>query len=379
MRILIAPDSFKGSLTSTEAAAAMARGIASVMPDVELICMPLADGGEGTADVLASVQSPLSLQSSQSLQSPLSLQSSQTACLEAGRPAADAHVLIESAALIGLNLASMQGDVFERGSSLLGEAVLRALHAGQGDIRIALGGSAVVDGGLGLLLALGCKVVDGNALPVSADLKGLMQASRIDVEGLDQRLNDECVQITILSDVQNPLCGKEGAVRMYGAQKGIKAARLHAVELAMQSWADLCEDTFSMSVQTDMGTGAAGGLGFALKLLGGRIVSGAEYVMRAMDFERIAVTVDWVLTGEGLSDAQSLHGKLPFMVAQMSHEAGAKVVLISGDVLNKTELLDCFDTVVAARLEGMSVSEAMRQAERYLSAAAAGWMKSVLK
>ncbi|MBN4076766.1 glycerate kinase [Mariprofundus ferrooxydans] len=355
MRILIAPDSFKGSLTSAEAALAMAHGVRSVMPDVEITTMPLADGGEGTADVLASFQAL------------------QTDCIDAVH---DKHLLIESARLIGLNLSSMQGDVFECGSEVLGKAVLAALDAGQTDIRIALGGSATVDGGLGLLLALGCRVLGADGLPVSADLNGLMQVKVMDIQQLDQRLQH--VHMTILSDVQNPLCGKDGAVRMYGAQKGIKVAQLHAVELAMQNWADLCETTFGMSVQTDMGTGAAGGLGFALRLLGGRVISGAEYVMQAMAFERVASSVDWVMTGEGLSDTQTLHGKLPFMVAQASKKAGVNVVLISGDVMNEAELLECFDAVVAARSEGVSLAEGMRQADRYLSEAAASWMRSVL-
>jgi len=360
MRILIAPDSFKGSLTSAEAAAAMVFGMHSVRPDVDIVTMPLADGGEGTMAVLHAL------------------------CLGEVRDAMlfdHDTVLIESAGFIALNQESMPEDVFERGSAALGMAVLKALDAGVKDMRIALGGSATVDGGLGLLTALGCRALDADGVAVTADLKGLMQTRTLDIEALDQRLKD--VSLTILSDVQNPLCGHDGAALMYGAQKGIEAERLADVEAAMLNWAGLCEDEFGEDefgedafdepVRDDCGAGAAGGLAFALRLLGGRIVSGAEYVMQASAFDSIASTVDWVVTGEGMSDAQSLHGKLPIIVAKAARKAGARVALISGEVLNEVDLLAYFDDVKAARPVTVSRAEAMRHASDYLSHAAAQW------
>jgi len=349
MRILIAPDAFKGSLTATDAAMAIRRGIASAKPDAEMICMPLADGGEGTLAVLQ----------------PMQLSEHVGIIFEDGK------AWIESACFVGLQLNSMQGDVFGRGSGALGEAVGVALDAGVKEIYMALGGSAVVDGGLGLLLALGCRVLDDDGVIVSADLKGLMQARCIDLEGLDPRLKQ--VQIIILSDVQSPLCGAAGAVYMFGAQKGVEAGQSAAVEAAMQAWADLCERAFGLSLQAYAGAGAAGGLGFALGLLGGKMVSGAEYVMQRTGFDAVLPTVDWVVTGEGLSDAQTMLGKLPYVVAKAAYKAGVRVALISGDVSNKAALLECFDAVVAARPSGVSDSEAMRHADRYLSAAAADW------
>jgi len=315
--------------------------------------MPLADGGEGTLAVLQPMWRSQHV----------------------GIVFEDRLAWIESACFVGLQLDSMQGDVFGRGSGALGEAVGAALDVGVDEICMALGGSAVIDGGLGLLLALGCRVLDDDGVMVSADLKGLMQVRSIELEGLDQRLKQ--VRIIILSDVQSPLCGSDGAVYMYGAQKGVGAGQSAAVEAAMQAWGNLCERVFGLSVLADAGAGAAGGLGFALVLLGGKMVSGAEYVMQRSGFDAVLPTVDWVVTGEGLSDEQTMLGKLPCVVAKAAHKAGVRVVLISGDVSNKAALLECFDAVVAARPNGVSVLEAMRHADRYLEAAAADWAESL--
>jgi len=361
MRILIAPDAFKGSLTSRQAATAMATGIAKLIPNAERIIMPLADGGEGTMDVMqacvgGAVQDHM-----------LYFHDHGQAC-----------VLIESAQCIGLTLPAMQGDIFERGSAALGRSILRALDHGVRDIRIALGGSATVDGGLGLLTALGCKVLGLHDRSVRANLHGLMQAQRMDITGLDRRIRES--QITVLADVGNPLCGSRGAVYAYGKQKGMALAQMPGVDMAMLHWADLCEGAFACTVRDDAGAGAAGGLGFGLKLLGGSMVSGADYMMAVAGIEQILATVDWVVTGEGRSDAQTLDGKLPCRLARAARSAGVPVALISGDVSDMSDrklLSDCFDTIGVARPEGVSQAEAMSQAAYYLTTAAAEWARSL--
>jgi len=358
MRILIAPDAFKGSLTSFEAAAAMTAGIQSVMPDANIITMPLADGGEGTMDVL------------------------QSAC--GGRICDDVlyvddyggrFALIESARFIGLNLASMQPDVFKRGSASLGRAVLRALDAGVRDIRIALGGSVSVDAGLGFLIALGCQVKDSRGMPVSSDLNGLMQAFRIDMNEMDQRLSS--VRIMVLCDVRNRLCGGRGAVYLYGPQKGIQDSRLSEVETAMQHWGLLCEHAFGVSVMNEVGTGAAGGLGFALGLLDAQLVSGAEYVMAACGFDQKVLHMDWVVTGEGRSDVQTLHGKLPAKVADIAHRHGVKTALISGGVEPLDALDGMFDSICVSCPPGFPVYQAVSNAQPLLQSASALWAKMI--
>ncbi|MDQ6999055.1 MAG: glycerate kinase [Mariprofundus sp.] len=364
MRILIAPDSFKGSLTSSQAAAAMEAGITSVRPDVEIITMPLADGGEGTRDIFQNLYGGVVTHDILFFD-------------DHGRSSA----LIECATLIGLNLPSMQkNNVFERGSSPLGRSLLTALQSGVLDVRIALGGSATVDGGLGLLMALGCRVLDADGLPVSADLNGLMQARSIETGGLKALLKD--VLITILSDVQNPLCGQDGTVCMYGAQKGIKTAQISSVDAAMRQWGALCEKVLGLSVHESAGAGAAGGIGFAIQLLGNfcdvKRVSGAEQVMCASHFDQLVNTVDWVLTGEGRSDAQTLQGKLPFMVAQQANKAGVPSVLIAGKISDDQTLQDYFTQMISATPEGVSIAQAMPRAEAYLEDAAARWAKEAL-
>jgi len=354
MRILVAPDSFKGSLTSVEATVAMVSGIRAVIPDADIIPMPLADGGEGTLEVLQSVYC------GQVYDDVLYVDGN-----------AGQFALIESARFIGLTLPCMQSDVFERGSARLGRAVLSAMDAGVNDIRIALGGSATLDGGLGFLTTFGCRILDKDGTPVSADLKGLMRAEQIDVDELDQRISK--TNITVLSDVQSSLCGNHGSVYSYGPQKGIQNSRLPDVETAMQHWAGVCEQAFGVSVINDAGAGAAGGLGFALRLLGAQIVSGAEYVMQACGFAQVIETVDWVVTGEGRSDVQTLDGKLPMGVAQAARKAGISVALISGDMVGRQKLSGYFDVIVSIREEGISEAESMARAKTYLRAAAERW------
>jgi len=354
MKMLLAPDAFKGSLTAAEAASAMAAGISSVMPDAEIVAMPLADGGEGTLDLLHAACGG-------------------TVCGDL--LFADDNVghfaLIESARLIGLNLPEMQLDVFERGSERIGAAVLSALDAGVEDIRIALGGSATVDGGLGLLTRLGCCVTDHAGAPVSLDLNGMMKAVRVDPDGMDPRLKR--VRMMILSDVQNPLCGSQGAVHVYGPQKGIQDDQLTEVETAMQHWASICEQAFGVSVMCDAGAGAAGGLGFALKLLGADMISGAGYVMHACGFEQAVATADWVVTGEGWSDAQTLCGKLPAIVARKALDYSVKTALISGRVTAWPDMEQHFDRVIAAMPADYPPDKIMTDAAMLLQRAAAAW------
>ncbi len=321
-------------MTSTEAADALAAGIRSVLPEAEIITMPLADGGEGTLDVLSPVLNG-------------KLRNNIYFFQQQERP----HALIESARFIGLSAPLMQDSVFERSSDALGEAMILALDEGIRDIWISLGGSATTDGGLGLLTVLGCPVTDMTGNQISSDLYGLLQAKQINIENLDQRLSD--TRLTVLSDVQNPLCSQQGAVYIYGPQKGIKDSELADIDVAMQSWAWLCEDAFGASALHKSGAGAAGGLGFALKLLGAEIISGDQFVMQQCWFNQIVKTANWVITGEGRSDNQTLNGKLPMVVAIAARKQGVKVALISGDIEFLPSLAKAFDATITAQPAGM--------------------------
>jgi len=359
MRIVIAPDAFKGSLSACEAADAMAAGIHSVLPQAELLQMPLADGGEGTLAVLRRVcggrMHRRMLQAED----------------RKGR-----FALIESARLIGIGQPGLPEELFDRGSMRLGQAMIAALDAGLRDIRIALGGTGCVDGGAGLLTALGCRLLDRHGLAVLPDLRGMMEACRIDADGLDARLWD--ARLTVLCDVDAPLAGPTGAVCLFAPQKGLKAEQVAPVEQAMLRWADLCEQAFAVRCRHACGAGAAGGIGFALMLLGATVESGAAYVMRACGFERQLRDADWVVTGEGRSDAQTLRGKLPARVAEAAAQRGVPTALISGD-LDAAAIVPgrLFDAALAARPPGCPLAQAKADALSLLRRAAAAWAASV--
>lgn len=333
-KVVVALDSFKGSLTSKQVAAIIADTLGSTLSDAEIVQCPLADGGEGSAEILAP-------------------------CLP------DDVCLIESAQLIGLNQPRMRSlDVMDRGSASLGEAILKGLDAGKREFVIGLGGSATNDCGLGMLMALGLQAFDEHGIPVESNLRGLLSAKSVDVTKLDQRLSES--RSTVLGDVVSPLRGKNGATAVYGPQKGVREEVVSVIDEAMGRFAML---SGKPELADTPGAGAAGGLGFAMMLLGGEMVSGADFVMEKTGFCEKLAGADWVITGEGRSDAQTLHGKLPLKVAEMARSAGVKVALLSGS-LDKSVLVELekrFDLVIGAQPDGMSADQAMEQAEKMLS------------
>jgi glycerate kinase len=363
MRILVAPDAFKGSLSAARAAEAMAAGIREVIPDAAIDMLPLADGGEGTLDALL----PYLLHGESNANDEEYVVYHDDGCDAA---------LIESAHCLGLTLPSMQSlDVDRRGSRALGECVLQCLDAGIRRFVIALGGSATNDAGLGLLLVLGLRALDDRGIAVSPDLHGLTRVAGLDVSAMDARLGD--CDLTILCDVDAPLCGPKGATHGFGSQKGLPIDRLASVDQAVAWFAGLAEASFGVSTRSLPGSGAAGGLGFALSLLGGRLVPGAAYVIERAGLAQRLKGVDWVLTGEGRSDAQTLTGKLPMKVAEAARAVGAKVALISGDIVDAPRLAGHFDAVVPARPQAMPVERAMDDAASLLCRATAVWASSL--
>ncbi len=340
MKIVLAPDSFKGSLSSMEAARAMAAGFRQVIPQARLVLCPLADGGEGTAEVLA-------------------------AHLDAD------SCLIESARHIGLNLPAMRSaNVMARGSGALGDVLRQALDRGVQRLIVALGGSATNDGGLGMLMHLGMKAWDRHGHELSPDLEGLMHLASIDPSGLDERLQ-HC-RITALVDVENPLLGKSGASAVYGPQKGLAPERFRAVDAAMRRFADLAERTFRRQCRDQAGAGAAGGLGFAFMLLGARLESGASFVLQSTGFRDRVAGADWVVTGEGCSDMQTLAGKLPWKVAGIAREMGIRCALVSGRIERSAvaSLERHFDRLVPLIEREEDTTAAMEQARDLLQSAA---------
>lgn len=361
--VLVAPDSFKGTLTATAAAAAIAAGLHDVRAGWSLPVLPLADGGEGTL-----------------------------ACVAAARPATrrrrrvvgihrrpltadwllldDGTAVIESARVLGLPLVARGGPpLARRGSGALGELLRAALDAGAPRIVVGLGGSACNDAGLGLLLALGARANDAAGRAVTPDLAGLLRTADVALDGLDPRL--ALTSITALCDVDNPLLGTRGAARVYGPQKGLRAGELPAVEAAMARFAAACGGTAQAALT---GAGAAGGLGFALALLGARLAPGAGHLITLTGLEQRLRHARAVVTGEGRSDAQTLAGKLPAAVAAAAARAGVPAFLLSGDIdpAVRDELAGRFAGCAAVTDSAGDPARAQRRPRYWLRRAARG-------
>jgi glycerate 2-kinase len=243
----------------------------------------------------------------------------------------DGSAVIETAEIVGItDEAAMRAPVETRGTRGMGEAARVLLDAGVRRFFVALGGSSTNDGGAGLLVGLGLKLFDaaGRELePTPAQLAGL---ARVDASGLDPRL----VEATFIgmSDVDNPLTGEHGATAVFGPQKGVTPDRVAPIDAVLARFADLLEAALARSARDLPGSGAAGGLGFALRMLGAHFEPGAEVVAAQVGLDAALAGANWLITGEGRSDAQTLHGKAPFVACRHARAAGVPASLISGAV-----------------------------------------------
>jgi glycerate kinase len=325
--VVVAPDSFKGSLDAPGVCDAIAAGLRRVWPQARIVAKPIADGGEGTLDaVLAAVgaggkrmHERVQGAAGDPLDAPWGL-------LERdGAPTA----VIEIAAVVGITERDgMRAGVEQRSTRGVGELVARLLDRGLRRFMIGLGGSSTNDGGAGLLAALGLALRDAQGREVAATPAGLAALASIDAAGLDARLRD--ASVTIMSDVNNPLCGTRGATAIFGPQKGVASGDVARIDGVLARFAALAEGAVGRTVADAPGAGAAGGLGFALQLLGGRFASGAEVIADLVGLDAALDGADWAITGEGRSDAQTLLGKAPLVVARHAQRAGVPVSLLSG-------------------------------------------------
>jgi len=318
MRVVIAPDKFAGTLTAVEAAQAIAAGWHRRAPEDQLTLVPMADGGPGFVDVLhASLGGELlALTVSGTYGEPVP-----ATVLVVGETA-----YVESAQACGLHLTPEGERDPERATTYgVGELVAAAVDAGASRVVVGLGGSATNDGGAGLLAALGATAEPADALRGGpAGLDGL---AGVDLTGARARVRD--VDLVAASDVDNPLLGLIGATNVYGPQKGVAEDRLQAVDALLEGLAEATDK----SVARAKGAGAAGGLGFALLLLGAQRRPGVELVADAVGLPELARTADLVLTGEGAFDFSSRSGKVPYGVAAIAGQALAPCVALAGRVL----------------------------------------------
>lgn len=327
MKIVVAPDSFKGSLTAAQAAAAMAVGVRRARPDAEVVLLPLADGGEGTTDALVVATGGRweALQVTGPLGEP--------AAAVWGRLGPAGTAVVEMAAAAGLPLVPPDRRDPRRTTTWgVGELLRQALDAGATRLIVGLGGSATNDGGAGAMQALGVRFLDaaGRLLPKPITGGDLARLARIEAADLPSFAG---VEIVIASDVTNPLLGPSGASAVYGPQKGANAAQVAELDAALAQYAAVLRRDLGRDVAALPGAGAAGGLGAGLMaFLDARMQSGIDLVLDMARFEEQALGADWLLTGEGRIDTQTLHGKTIAGVLRRCRALGLPVIAFGGSV-----------------------------------------------
>jgi glycerate 2-kinase len=325
-RVVLAPDSFKGSLDAAAVCAAIARGLRRVWPEADIRSCPMADGGEGTLDAVLSQGGVRRTRVVAGASG-----TARTAAYGVLETDAGTTAVIEIAQVVGItDPAGMATPVGDRSTGGAGELIRALLDDGVRRFMVGVGGSSTNDAGAGMLAALGLSLVTADGRKVAPTPRGLAALARVDAGGLDPRLRDST--ITIMSDVNNPLCGERGATAIFGPQKGVRADEIAVFDAALVRWAALAEQALGRCAATKPGAGAAGGLGFALQVLGGEFRSGAEVVAALIGLDAALADADWAITGEGRTDAQTLLRKGPFVVAERARSAGVPVTLLSGAV-----------------------------------------------
>lgn len=374
VNILIASDSFKGSLSSLEVADSMEKGFLKTGYNLNIRKIPIADGGEGTVEAV-------------------------TRAMEGkikefevndvfGNPTkaylgviSDDSVILETASPLGLDkLEEDKLDPMHASSFGLGQMILNALDLGAKKIYIGLGGSATNDGGAGLAKALGAKLLDTEGNPICDGAIGLKDLKTINIDNLDSRLKE--VEIFLLSDVTNPLCGKDGATYVYGPQKGVKDEELEIIDEWMKNYGELLEDTFQIKILDAKGSGAAGGLGACLQAFcKGKITRGIDKILEMIGMEKILKDTDIVFTGEGKMDGQSVFGKAPIGIAKLAKNFNLPVVAIVGSA--DKSVIDVYDEGIDLVLdiinEPMDLDTAIKNAEDLISHQAQMALKHFIK
>ena len=353
LRVVLAPDSFKGSLGASHVTAALAAGWSRSRPDDQIVALPLADGGEGTLDAFERVV-PGSTRHEVVVEGP------------DGRPVTapwlelpDGTAVVELASSCGLGLmgAPAPHDANTRG---LGGVIRAAVDAGAERLLVGLGGSASTDGGAGALTALGARVIDSLGEPVVPGNRGLSTAARVDLSGLMALPADG---VTLLVDVDSPLLGPTGAAVVFGPQKGASADDVLALERGLERFASLLDVD-----PATPGAGAAGGAGFGLLAWGARLEPGAVAVADAVRLSDALTGADVVVTGEGRFDGQTAAGKTVSVVRRWADGQGVPVVLVAGVVEAPT---DGFADVVSTTQLAGDVLESTTRASFWLEEAAA--------
>ncbi|EQB4815310.1 TPA: glycerate 2-kinase [Citrobacter amalonaticus] len=326
MKIVIAPDSYKESLSATEVAQAIEKGFREIFPDAQYVSVPVADGGEGTVEAM--IAATHGSAHSALVTGPLG----EKVNANWGMSGDGKTAFIEMAAASGLALVPPEKRnpliTTSRGT---GELILQALDSGASNIIIGIGGSATNDGGAGMVQALGAKLCDANGTEIGYGGGSLNTLNNIDVSGLDPRIK-HCA-IRVACDVTNPLVGEQGASRIFGPQKGATEPLILELDRNLAHYADIIKKSLGVDVKNVPGAGAAGGMGAALMaFLGAELKSGIEIVTQALNLEEHIHDCTLVVTGEGRIDSQSIHGKVPVGVANVAKKYHKPVIGIAGSL-----------------------------------------------
>ncbi|MBQ8409807.1 MAG: glycerate kinase [Clostridia bacterium] len=336
MKVTVAIDSFKGSLSSLEAGLAAKAGVLKIYPDADVRVCPMADGGEGTARTL--VDALRGEYVSLAVSDPLG----RAIVAEYGYIPDQKTAVIEMASASGITLiGAEERDLMKTSTFGTGEIIKDAILRGCRRFIIGIGGSATNDGGVGMLEALGFRFLDAKGDPVPRGAQGLASLVRIENKSVMSELA-EC-SFTVACDVANPLCGEHGCSAVYGPQKGADAEQIEKMDVWLANFAELTKEMNPDADPDYPGAGAAGGMGFALlSYLNARLTSGILLVMNEVGLEAEIADSDFVITGEGRLDGQSLMGKVPVGVAGLAKKYGKTTLAFSGAVTKDAEILNAY-------------------------------------
>ncbi len=363
MKIIIAPDKFKGSLTGIEFCNAVEEGLRKVMPTCEIVKLPLADGGDGTIDILnyhlhgerieVEVNDPLFRRIDASY---LYLESKRTA-------------FIEMAEASGMKLLKPEEqNCFETTTFGTGEIIADAIQKGAKTIILGIGGSATNDCAIGMAAALGYKFLDNNGLEVIPVGKNLSKIKTIDNTGISKILKD--IKFKVACDVTNPLFGPNGAAFIYGPQKGASPNEVNILDKGLEHITHLIFNQFNIEIQNIKGAGAAGGMGAGtIAFLNAELLSGIDLVKDLIDFDKKIIDADWIITGEGKLDAQTFSGKTILGVLNSAKNQNISVAAFCGSITLQKDLLDELGISYAASIidKAINLENAIKNSYKYLT------------
>ena len=366
MRVVVAPDSYKGSVSAIGVAEALERGVRKIFPSAQVCKVPIADGGEGTVEALVAATGG-KLQYSQ-VQGPLG----ETLTAHWGILGDGKTAVIEMASASGLPLVPKEKrDPRITTTYGTGELIRAALDAGLRRIIIGIGGSATNDGGTGMARALGAKFLSGEGAELPQGGGALAKLQTIELTGLDPRLQE--TEITVACDVDNPLCGVRGAAAVFGPQKGATPEMVQELDAALLHFAGCAQDTTGRDVASLAGAGAAGGLGAGLLYFTqAKLKPGVEIVLEAVNFAELVKDAAFVITGEGRTDFQTAYGKAPVGVAKVAKQFNVPVFCISGGLGEGSDdvLAQGIDAAMSICSRPLSLEECMRDGEILIEEAA---------